>query len=317
MANYRMVLDQRWDAEAGSLRSRASSVISTGTKFSFSTLAHEEPQPNIDGVLGRLNSVASRDRPRSILSCEEPAPPYEDREVAGLAGAPGNTEDESLARTRSSTPVAEENAVASTPPSDADNAISTHYTHILRSLDTSHARELSLLKDSHTQELCILRASLSDVEARIEALRKEHEHRLAATRNEIDQIYRKEFKAVRREAEKTKEKAEEKAATAVQGMKDHAAAEFGKLKEEQEREIVRKLREEHERDVVRARNAVEDVWEARWRDRIRVAAEEVERVETTSRERLGRAAERVMELATRYPEISQELASVVMELEAT
>ena len=318
MANYRMVLDQRWEAEAGSLRSRASSVISTGTKFSFTTLANEEHHPNIDGVLGRLNSVANRGRPRSVLSCEEPAPPYEDWEAAEPELGPGIARDQRLARTRSSTPVAEESGgSATTPPSDAENAISTHYTHILRSLDASHARSISTLQEAHNQELSILRASLADAEARVETLRKDHEHKLAATRNEIDQTYRKEFKAVRREAERAKEKAEEEAATEVQQMKEHASAEFGKLREDHERVITEKLKEEHAVEIVRARNAVEDVWESRWRDRIRVAAEEVERVEKRCKEKLGRAAERVKALATRYPEIAQDFELVVEELEGT
>lgn len=279
MANYRMVLDQRWEAEAGSFRSRASSVISTGTKFSFSTSAHEE-HPNIDGVLGRLNSVASRGRPGSILSCEEPAPPYDDREGMGILQPP-SAENESVSRTRSSTPVAEENVLPSvTPPSNSENALSDHYRRIIRSLDESHAHELSLLDQSHSQELSALRTSLNDAQKRIELLQKEHEQQLAATRNEIDHTYRMEYKAVRRGVEKCREEAATEAAA---------------------------LREEHEKAVVKARNAIEDLWEARWSDRIRVAAEEVKRVETSSQQRLGRAAERIKDLATRCPELAQEL----------
>jgi len=283
MANYRMVLDQHWEAEAGSLRSRASSVISTGTKFSFSTSAHEE-HPNIDGVLGRLNSVASRARPGSILSCEEPAPPYDDREGMDISQPP-SAEDENLSRTRSSTPVAEENVLpTTTPPSDSENALSDHYTRIIRSLDESHARELSLLTQSYSQGMSALRTSLNDAQERIELLQKEHEQQLAATRNEIDHTYRKEYKAVRREVEKSREAAATEAAA---------------------------LREEHEKAIVKARNAIEDIWEARWSDRIRVAAEEVERIESSSQQRLGRAAESITELAAKFPELAQELEGLV------
>ena len=327
MANYRMVLDQRWEGEAGSLRSRASSIISTGTKFSFSTLAHEEHHPNIDGVLGRLNSVAGRGRPGSVLSCEEPAPPYEDQDAVELGQVPTATENEIVVRTRSSTPVAEESRrSATTPPSDGENAISTHYTHVVRCLDASHARDLAVLKDTHAQELSLLHASLANADAHIEAIKKEHEQHLAATRNEIDQTYRREFRAVRREAEKNKEEVEQKAATEVQQTKERAAAEFDKLKEDHQKTIVSRLKEEHEREkawlreehemeIVKARNAVEDVWEARWRDRIRVAAEEVERVERGSKERLEKAAERVKELATRHPEILRDSESIIEDLE--
>lgn len=291
MANYRVVLDQRWDAEAGSLRSRASSVISTGTKFSFSTSAYEE-HPNIDGVLGRLNSVASRGRPGSVLSCEEPAPPYEDQEAVDRPQGSPSAEHEAVSRTQSSTPVAEENTNQSTTPpsSDSENALSAHYTRIIRSLDNSHGHELSAL-----------RSSLAKAQDRIELLTKEHEHQLAATRNEIDQTYRKEYKAVRREVEKTREDA----ATAVEIIKEAAAMEAVRLKEE------------HEKAVVKARNAVEDLWETRWSDRMKVAAEEVERIETRGRERVGSAGKRIRELAKRYPELAVELEKTVEELEAT
>ncbi len=283
MANYRMVLDQRWEGEEGSLRSRASSVISTGTKFSFCTLAHEE-HPNIDGVLGRLNSVASRGRPLSILSSEEPAPPYGYEEAMDPSQVPA-VESEIVPGTRASTPVAEENVLPSiTPPSDAENAQSNHYTRIIRSLDQSHAREISLLNQSHVHELAALRTSLNDAQERIKLLQKEHEQQLAATRNEIDQTYRKEFKAVRREVEKNREQAATEAAA---------------------------LRGEHEKAIVKARNAIEDLWEARWSDRIRVAAEEVERVEIGSQQRLRRVAERIQELAERYPEMAQELEGAI------
>ena len=286
MANYRMVLDQHWEANDGSLRSRASSVISTGTKFSFSTLAHEE-HPNIDGVLGRLNSVACRGRPASTFSYEEPAPPYDEQGAPDRSRSP-TMNNGVLPRTRPPTPVAEESVRPSnTPPSDSENAISNHYTRIIRSLDESHARELFQLDHFHKEELSALRASLNDAQERIELLKKEHEQQLAATRNEIDQTYRKEFKDVRREMEKTREQAATEVAV---------------------------LRQKYENAIVKARNAIEDLWEARWNDRIRVAAEEVERIETASEQRQGRAAERIKKLAARHPELAEELNSTAEEL---
>ena len=289
MANYRMVLDQRWENEAGSLRSRASSVISTGTKFSFSTLAHEEHHPNIDGVLNRLNSVASRNRPGSVFSCEEPAPPYEDQEATEPTQA-STVECEAVTLTRSSTPVAEENVLQPTTPPffDSESAMRDHYTRIIRTLDSSHAQALSTLTESHTQELSALRLSLSTAaQAHIEQLQLKYEQQLAATRNEIDLAYRKEFKAVRRDTER---------------IREEAATEVANLKEE------------NEKVVVKARNAVEDVWEGRWNDRIRVAADEVDRIEKRGQERIGRAAGRIQDLAGRHPELKDELEAAIDDL---
>lgn len=64
--------------EVGSLRSRASSVVSTGTKFSISTLPNDE-HLQIDSLLDRpRHSIAFR--PRSVFSAisyDQSLPPYE------------------------------------------------------------------------------------------------------------------------------------------------------------------------------------------------------------------------------------------------
>ena len=101
------------------------------------------------------------------------------------------------------------------------------------------------------------------------------------------------------------EKTREEAATAMEKVKEAAVTEAAWLKEE------------HEKAVVRARNAVEDLWETRWSDRMRVAADEVERVEARGKETMNRAGKRIRELAKRHPELAEELEKTVKELEAT
>ena len=79
---------------------------------------------------------------------------------------------------------------------------------------------------------------------------------------------------------------------------------------------VMELEDVHAVFVDRARNAVEDIWEGRWNDRMRVAAEEARRIDMESQKRLERAvAERdeewVEELARRRPELSDELRLIM------
>ena len=171
--------------EVDSLRSRASSVVSTGTRFSISTLPVEEPS-QIEGLLGRLNH-ASAFRPRSVMSTssyDQPAPPYESRSVTETSIVPAVQQDfESLA----TSPANLEDS-AQSPTISPENSLSMHYSRVVRTIDQNHSNQMRRLKEAHEEEL-------------------------GATRNAIDQTYRKELKAKAREVERMREEMASLAAT--------------------------------------------------------------------------------------------------------
>ena len=259
------------NAEAVSFRSRASSVISTGTKLSISTM----PQGhfNIDDVLEGYARTTTN-RPASMYSARSIAPslpPYEDQ-VSRPAPMP--------------TPAPSGNDSEQPPtPSTADpeNALSIHYGRVVRTIDENHARQLARIYEAHEQQL------------------KAHEQELAATREAVDQAYRKEWKAKNREIERVREEA---AGTVAEMQKtldrelkrgrEECAARVAALEEQlrslavtHEESIARiqqnatdqvvALHEEYQATTEKARNAIEDLWEGRWNDRTRLAAEEAQR----------------------------------------
>lgn len=292
---------------ASSLRSRASSVISTGTKFSFSTL----PQGtyHIDEVLERNNSQSSRDsnssgngnprtnyaaaRPGSLYSVRSVAtslPPYEDH------APPSSLDDATLANTVhfptegggarvatttmpavTTTGAVDNNSQPpSSPTLDLENSLSMHYGRVVRHIDETHRRQVARINLAHEQEL-------------------------AAVRDAIDKVYRKEFKVKDREIERIRAEAagdaaalEESKVREVDRVRDEGEAKIKVL--EGEVEAVRKeceevaarlrweaeerekeMREGFEKAMEKACNAIEDVWEGRWKDRSKFGIEEARR----------------------------------------
>jgi len=273
-----------------SFRSRASSVISTGTKFSISTIP---PEPhNIDNIIqGHAARLAAR--PGSIYSfrsVEHTLPAYREEEPPDaqyIDDEPLNIPPVNTDTADSDHPPAE-NEPPTPSTADPENALSMHYGRVVRTIDENHARQLARIKEGHEQEL-------------------------AATRHAIDAAYRKEFKAKDREVERVREQTArevehvrgETAAT-VAGLEAQIRAlgvaheeELAEAKSEREDEMAR-LREEYEaegrrvremmeKEVARERNKVEDLWEGRWNDRIRLAAEEAARCRDEGREKLESA----------------------------
>lgn len=296
---------------AGSLRSRASSVISTGTKFSFSTL----PQGtyHIDEVLERNNSQSSSNsnssghgngnssrtnnaaaRPGSLYSVRSIAtslPPYEGHAPPSLSddavlantvalAAEGGGGHQVVATTPGVTmmPGAADNnsQPPSTPTLDLENSLSMHYGRVVRHIDETHRRQVARINLAHEQEL-------------------------AAVRDAIDKAYRKEFKAKDREIERIRAEAagdvaaiEESKVREVDRMRDEGEAKIKALEEEVEavrkecEEEVKRLRweaeeregemrEGFEKAMEKACNAIEDIWEGRWKDRSRFGMEEARR----------------------------------------
>lgn len=226
------------DMEADSLRSRASSVVSTGTRFSISTLPVEEPS-QIDGLLGRLNH-ASAFRPRSFMSTnsyEQPAPPYESRsagEAPVLLSAQIDVTIPGLS------PVVHEDSQQSPTIGPEEDSLTMHYSRVVRTIDQNHSNQMRRLKEVHQEEL-------------------------GATRNAIDQTYRRELKGKAREVEKVREEMASLAAT--------HEADLARLQREALEQATDQA-ESHRIAMEKACNSIEDLWEARWNDRMRLVAEE-------------------------------------------
>jgi len=169
----------------------------------------------------------------------------------------------------------------SLPPSPHEtsaNAISAHYTSVVRAIDSNHRNELARL------------------ERDIARLESEHESKLAAARNDIDAAHRdlrrREQRGHAEEIERIKAESEssassQRAATvlAVADLKTQFESEKALLQREIER--LKTVVEDTERSVedrLRSeRNAIEDVWERRWKDRMRLAAEEVGKSQAQAR----------------------------------
>ena len=262
------------NAEAVSFRSRASSVISTGTKLSISTM----PQGhfNIDDVLDGYGARTTTTRPASMYSARSIAPslpPYEDqvpRPAPMQTPAPSGNDSE-----QPPTP--------STADPENENALSIHYGRVVRTIDENHARQLARIYEAHEQQS------------------KAHEQELAATREAVDQAYRKEWKAKNREIERVREEAAGSVAEMQKTLdrelkrgREECAARVAALEEQlrllavtHEESIARiqqdatdqviALHEEYQAMTEKARNAIEDLWEGRWNDRTRLAAEEAQR----------------------------------------
>ena len=288
------------NAEVVSFRSRASSVISTGTKFSISTM----PQGHfhIDDVLEGNATRTTSTRPGSLYSLRSIAPslpPYED-----LVPRP--------APIQISTPSGNDSEQPPTPSSaDPENALSIHYGRVVRTIDDNHARQLARIYEAHEQQS------------------KAHEQELAATREAIDQAYRKEWKAKNYEMERIREEAAASVAEMQKTLdrelergRAECTAKFTALEEQiQSLSVthgeslariqqdataqVATLHKEYQATIEKARNAIEDLWEGRWNDRTRIAAEE------TKRRDLERDEEWLRLIESTHPELLDEMKTAM------
>lgn len=295
--NSQVAHDLDWDQSTPSVRSRASSVFSTGTKFSIATLTHEESQgiePNLAGP-----SSGNRPRPRSLMtlhSHEEPAPPYSDQQALNLPPISPSQLGFSTSSELSFPSV--DYFENSSTPTEPENALSLHYGRIVRTIDQKYAADLLRLTESHEREL-------------------------AAIRHEIDQAYRKEWKAKNQEVEKFREEANTHVAKIEAEMENliltHEEG-VGRMQRDSDEQRAR-LAEETDIAIDKARNAIEDIWEERWSDQIQLAKEEARRVDLENQRKLEKAVadrdeEWVKELGNRHPELLGELKDTINELRA-
>lgn len=278
MASSEAIHDSSIDYDGTSTRSRASSVFSTGTKFSVATLQQEELQSFTPGNSGLTARNATRPLSlRTVASHEGPAPPYE---VYQTSEAPQPSPAQRRFATTDHSPSLAAAALetpSTSPASEPENALSMHYGRVVRTIDQNHARELANLAREHERERAYLVT--------------EHERALAAVRHEIDQAYRKEWKVKNREVEKFREEANARVASLEVECKDLAIAHAAIVAQLQQdaSDQVSALVEEHVLAIDKARNAIEDIWEGRWSDRDRLAAEEARRLASENQLRLEKA----------------------------
>lgn len=305
--------DTRWDLGAVSLRSRASSVVSTGTKISIGTLPQEETQSRETGFAGR-NWRINSGRRHSLLSFtshDQPAPPYDDLDgpyISSYRYTPNITgQTNSLA-------AEDHDGPSISPPIDSENALSMHYSRVVRTIDGNQAQEIQRLTQEHDRELTACRDE-------IQQLAEAHEKELAAMRHEIDQAYRKEWKAKNREVEKIREEANTRVATLeieLQRLITTHEDTVLRMQHETSEQIMR-LEEGHEVAIDKARNAIEDIWESRWSDRTRIGKEVAHLAGLNKQRELEKAVadrdeEWVKELSSRRPDLLDDLTDVISEL---
>lgn len=273
-----------------SLRSRASSIVTTTTKFSLETLSQDDCSS-----IGALRdwqrpNPASRPRSfRSMTSIARPAPPYTaaldssllfpthrdgdfqptpssqvEPTVPSAASASASASiNEGLSPSPSAGSTASPHDGGDSPTDDPDNPptkLVTYYNLVVRTLDQNYTTSL-------------------------ETLRAQHASDLASTRHSIDAAYRAQWKAKNREIEVIRQEA----AKEVEEVKQECAKEMERMEkgcEDNARQMERAIiehREQKDREmavaVLKARHEVEDLWERRWAERMKVEEEEKRRRE--------------------------------------
>lgn len=249
----------------GSLRSRASSVISTGTKFSISTM----PQGlyHIDGMVEGSNSRDNTTRPGSIYNINGLIEGTSARNAATRPGSIYSMRSiaPSLPPYEGHQPMEASQQTALNDNYDLEQPLTPLDTEIANALSRQYGRVVRTIDENHTRQL--------------ERIYRGHEQQLAETRDAIDKAYRAEFKKKDREVERIREEAAAAVATLedkVNSLKVTHAETIARMQQESLDEAVQ-IRDVCIREKAKACNAIEDVWEGRWNDRTRLATEEAQR----------------------------------------
>ena len=153
------------------------------------------------------------------------------------------------------------------PATTSANAISAHYTQVVRTIDTNHRIEIERLVATHQMELSQTRNSIDAAyRAEFQSIRQEsgvHIASLSAQVQELDNLLNSTLAAIQVERANVAEQRANEAAK--------IKADYSKKIDSSREELIR----DHDEAVRKARNEVEDMWEGRWRDRMRLAGEEV------------------------------------------
>ena len=299
---------------AASLRSRASSVISTGTKFSIATLPQDfgAPGSSTGGVAGiglmGIDGVLSTDGASSPSPTANGPPPwihhrphvgrpmsiYSFRSLGGEQ-LPAYEESTTDPRNSSNNAAVEDpelgprshrssnsNAASPTPPppklSAHPSSASQHPPHPSSSSASASAfgDDLSALKAHYTTLLNHLDAQHTQ---NLSHQSTQHSLELSRTRNAIDSAYRAELRTATREVERVREDSLAREAKLEETIKS-LEAEIVTLRDRHETELegVRTdLEAKWMAEVERAKWRVEELWEGRWLERERVVRRERER----------------------------------------
>ena len=258
-----------------SIRSRASSVVSTGTKMSIGTIQEEQHPTGIDVLLGRRNFRLTR-RPGSILSIssfDQPAPPYEgpsepSSSIATLTSAhvpntsplavypymtSSQSNDQVDQNQNNSTPVPESLA-SSIHPSDTPNALFHHYTEIVRTIDANNQAEIARLSSAqehrnaeHAAQLASLISAQND---ELDDLTSQHAAEIDRITNSIAQLERMNAKHV---TELTRLKSVH--AIEIDRL-IHSISELERAEAEHRADLVR-LQSKHAADLASTRNEID------------------------------------------------------------
>ncbi|KAI4261138.1 MAG: hypothetical protein L6R42_003659 [Xanthoria sp. 1 TBL-2021] len=282
MASSSTILDPIDDLSGASLRSRASSIVTT-SRFSLETISQDD-RSSIGAIWERQHRLGNNNsgRPHSITSVAHPAPPYTEAinstlqlpthhngNLQGLLSRLAEVADRPAEAASLNEPLAPSTIASgdTTPAPDSPldpelnpSTQAAYYSNVVRTLDSNFTAELEHLRQKHVQDL-------------------------ALTRHQIDSVYRAQWKAQNRENEKIREEAAKARDEEVQRIKAESDARVRGLEEkvrELEGALVAQAEEghaKHEKAVEKARHEVEDLWERRWRDRARIEEEEKERAE--------------------------------------
>ena len=319
MTSSSTLLDPTEDTAAVSLRSRASSIVTTTTKFSLETLSDD--RSSIGAIRQRLG-IHNSGRPHSITSIAHPAPPYTETthptlqlpthhngnfqnllsRLAEVADRPA--EAASLHEPLAPSTTASGNTTPA-PDSPLDTELNpsaqvAYYSNVVRTLDSNYTAELERLRQKHAQELAVAR--------------QEQAQELALTRHEIDAAYRAQWKAQNRENERIREEAAKARDEEVQRIRTESDTKVKNMEErvmDLEKALVVQVEEgyeDREKAVEKARHEVEDLWEKRWRDRARIEEEEKERA-AIEREKERAEVEREKELREAFKKTVKEWMS--------
>lgn len=282
------------------VQSETSSIVPTSARLSIATTTHPafNLPGNSDSISATLDSILAnpgwsiaaetRRRRNSLLSMRSlvpTLPPYEDHQshFALQNGQPGPSNlgheisngDNTYNEKSSTSAIPGEHAHAGPGPgaeashpvpdhhdADPENNLSAHYSRIVRTLDSRYTSELERLRQEN------------------ERLRASHAEDIALMRNNLDAAYRDVLKKRDREVERAREEAASRAAeleSEVSRWKDEGEGRLRRLEEDALQQRVM-MEEAHAGEMERAKNAVEDVWERRWRDRMGLVDEEGSRM---------------------------------------
>ncbi|KAL8710679.1 MAG: hypothetical protein Q9220_004697 [cf. Caloplaca sp. 1 TL-2023] len=275
--------DSTDDLSTPSLRSRASSIVTTTTKFSLETLSQDDRSSL--GPLWEMQRQGNADRPRSLLSMTSiarPAPPYHEAGDSmlllpshreGFFQTQPNMSSEAFQHPaeaisiNEALPPSPTRSEAATPSPDSPVDIeanmqsrAAYYSSVVRTLDQNYT-------------------------AAVEALRQQHAQQLALTRHDIDQAYRAQWKAKNREIERIREETATAKEIEVLQLRTDFESKFERLQSQViklQGALLTQAEEAAEKErkaVEKARHEVEDVWERRWQDRTKIENDEKQKAE--------------------------------------